>query len=298
MNKNKEFPKKKVAIIAGNGSLPLFVAEELTRLNSNFIIVCFDKTNQLHFINNLSIKPELIFPADLSNITNILSILKEHKIQQVVCCGGVKFKSLENLHLLSFRSIIRNLKLIKYMVRAYLSKQKGDNFLLTLVEKILSKIGCQVVPVQEILPNLLCCKDDEINIKLATKYQQSIDFGVNILDTLAEYDIGQSIVVHNGRVLGIEGYEGTQELIKRCSKYYQEINKKSQSNDIKPILIKKSKIGQNRKLDIPTIGEQTILDLISGNFAGLVIEDNGVFILDREKIFELCKKYKLFLMIK
>ena len=289
---------KKTAIICGDGELPIIVTNELVNKNCNFIILCFDEKNEKYFKQNIKEIKKQIFSISLNNIMHILYLLKNNNVRQVVCCGGVKFPGLRNLNIFNFSNIIFKLKLIKYIMIALFSKQKGDNFLLTLAEKILKTENCEVIAVQTILPNLLCNKKDEINNKLSLKYKKDINYGSLILDKISPYDIGQSIVVCNGRVIGIEGVEGTQNLIKRCGKYYKDwLNNGSAVNKNKPILIKKSKIGQNKKLDIPTIGKKTICDLIENDFAGIVIELNKVFILNRSEILEQCKKHNFFLKI-
>ena len=272
----------KTALIAGNGQLPIVVAEKLQQQNVPLTIICLDNgTFQYFQDHNTQHNIYKVFNVKMEDVIDVLSIIKTQEIKQVVCCGGVKFKGLNNLKLFKISFIIKHLKLVKPILLACLSKQKGDNFLLNLVEKILNNIGCQVVAVQDVLPDIMCSKKDEINVKLAQRYFNDIKFGDEILNTMSSYDIGQSIVTHNGRVLGIEAYEGTQNLIKRCGEYYAEINEKN-TQKTKPVLIKKSKLNQNRKLDIPTIGKQTILDLVSADFAGLALENNSVFILNKD----------------
>ncbi len=293
MKRKKTFQvKKKIAVVAGNGNLPIFVVKKLITEKRDFIILCFDKNNLLFFKKLLNKQTNKIFLVNLKNISNILLILKREKIHQAICCGGVKFIGLENLNILNLKSFFLNYKILFYIVKVLFSKQKGDDFLLTLVEKILNSINCKIIAVQNILPDLLCTKQDEINKTLTNKYKKDIYYGSKILDTLSPYDIGQSIVIHDGRVLGIEGAEGTQNLIKRCRKY---LNKNLDKR--KPILVKKIKTNQNLKLDIPTIGSETIENLIENNFAGLAIQNKNVFILDKDKVANLCKKNNLFLFI-
>lgn len=284
--------KKKTAVISGNGILPILVIDELINKKSNFIILCFDKTNEHYFKHNAKINKNQIFSASISNIPSALSILKRENVCQAICCGGIKFTGLQNLFSLCFKMFLINYKIFLYIAKIMFSSQKGDNFLLLIMEKVLNSINCKVVAVQDVLPKILCQKQDALNNKLANKYKKDIDYGSKVLDILSPYDIGQAIVIQDGRVLGIECAEGTQNLIKRCSKYF--FNKKQNK---KPILIKKSKIKQSKKLDVPTIGVKTIIDLVDNNFAGLAIQNKSVFLMEKEKILDMCKKHNLFLKI-
>lgn len=297
MNQDKPQLIEKLAVIAGVGDLPIIVVNKLIEKNINFIILCLDKDNQCYFHENEKTKNYKIFPVDLTDLSNISSILKHEEIRNVICCGGIKFCGFKKSCIFNFRSFVSNFKLIIYAISVIFARQKGDNFLLTIAEKALRTINCKIVAVQDILPDLLCKKTDEINEELAKKYKKDIDYGIQILDALSQYDIGQSVVIYDGRVLGIEGAEGTQELIKRCHVYYLDIIKKLSNTTKKPILIKKSKINQNKKLDIPTIGNQTIIDLIENNFAGVAIENNNVFILHKPEVLKTCQGNNLFLAI-
>ena len=271
--------KDKFAIIAGNGNLPRLVADKLENQNKNFICLCFDEKNYDYF-SSLNYKT---YKISLKKLSDIKKILKNEKINKVVCCGGVKFCGLKNIKI--------NFFIIKYFIKAYFSRQKGDNFLLLLAEKMLNDIGCCVISVQDVLPDVLVQKKDEILTGFNNLYIKDIVYGKEILSTLSKFDIGQSIVVQNGRVVGIEGLEGTKELIERCGKYCKD-NKKE-----KPVLIKTSKTNQTMKLDVPSIGEETIKQLIANNFAGLALEENSVILIEKEKVLNMLKTNNIFLKV-
>ena len=256
-------------IIAGNGKLPIIVAKKLMEKKNSFNILCFDDKNYYYFlkIKTLSNKVEKI---SLSNLEDIKNKIKKNKTKNVICCGGVKFCGLK---------IKINFLTIKYILKTIIHHKKGDNFLLNLAENVLKDIGCKIIPVQNIVPDILCSKKDTLNIKLAKQYKKDIDYGFEVLKEISKFDIGQAIVIQNGRVLGIEGQEGTAELIERCAEYAKRDKKH------KPVLVKTSKVGQNMKLDVPSIGEETIKSLIKNNYAGIAIEDNSVFIIDKKGVF-------------
>ncbi|MAR79335.1 MAG: hypothetical protein CMM18_03790, partial [Rhodospirillaceae bacterium] len=104
---------------------------------------------------------------------------------------------------------------------------------------------------------------------------------------ISEFDIGQSIVISSNRVLGIEGPEGTDLLISRCSKM---------SYEDKPILVKTAKLNQDTRVDLPTVGLNTIQKLISSGFSGLAIQSSLTIILEKDKVLSLANKHKLFIV--
>ena len=93
--------------------------------------------------------------------------------------------------------------------------------------------------------------------------------------------------MQNQIILGLEAVEGTDRLIIRCN----ELKKKGD----KGILVKFSKYNQSKILDIPTIGEQTILLLKKNNYEGIFIEKNNCLIIDKTKTIDLANQNKIFI---
>ena len=284
--------KNTFGLIAGSGKLPRIVALELQKQGYKPKILCF-YTGNIDNYNFFQKNGFQTIKISLENLSDILDFVKHQKINKIVCCGGVKFTGIKYLKLLKVLKFV-NIKVIVYILQSFFSPQKGDNFLLSLVEKIFASIGCEIVSVQKVIPDILCNHQDEINASTADKYKNDIEYGRQILKQLSKFDIGQSIVVCNGRVLGIEGAEGTEELIKRCGKYYKSLNSKIKK---KPILIKMTKDHQNRKLDMPSIGIKTIQVAKENGFGGIAIENNGVIIIDKKEIRLLLERESFFIKI-
>ena len=100
-------------------------------------------------------------------------------------------------------------------------------------------------------------------------------------------DIGQSLIVQNEIVLGLEAAEGTDQLIIRCN----DLKKRGD----KGVLIKASKYNQSNILDIPTIGAQTLKLLIDNDYEGVFIEKNHCLIIDQDEVTNLANSNNLFI---
>lgn len=268
-----------LGIICGNGDLPILLSNFLLKKNISFCTICLDYSNY-NILQN--IKHPNNYLLKTINIKQILQIIKQSKINQIVMCGGVKFSGLENISI--------PLSKIHYLLYALLSCNKGDNFLLNIASKMLKSENVELIAIQDIIPEILTTKNDNINTNLSNQYENSIQLGVKILNNNSQFDIGQSIIIQNGRVLGVEAVEGTTELIKRCAILKNDLKKQ-------PILIKMPKLGQNMKLDLPTIGLKTIQSLIEGGYAGLVIKNESVIFLDKQESKELLKQNNMFLKV-
>ena len=111
--------------------------------------------------------------------------------------------------------------------------------------------------------------------------------GIDIFKYFGHTDIGQSLVVQNEILLGLEAAEGTDELIKRCNKYKKKGDK--------GVLIKLSKYNQNYLLDIPTIGLNTIKILKKYDYEGIYLELNRCLILNKDKVIKYADLNNIFI---
>ena len=112
---------------------------------------------------------------------------------------------------------------------------------------------------------------------------------VNDIDLyeLNEAFSAQSIAIQNEIILGLEASEGTDELIKRCFKY----KKKGDQG----VIIKLSKYKQNKVLDIPAIGINTMRLLKKYKFEGIFLELNKCLIINKEKVIKYANQNNLFI---
>ena len=100
--------------------------------------------------------------------------------------------------------------------------------------------------------------------------KKDISLGVKILHAVSSFDMGQAAVVSEGIIIGIEAMEGTDQLLKRAGSMR---NRKKGG-----VLVKIPKIGQDRSLDLPSIGIQTIRETARADIRGIAVEQEGALI--------------------
>ena len=124
--------------------------------------------------------------------------------------------------------------------------------------------------------------------KPSKKTQLYIEKAKKILDTISCYDIGQSLVIQQGNIVGIEAMEGTDELLKRCSSLFIDGDK--------PILVKLFKKKQEMRVDLPAIGMKTIRLCQKYSIQGIAFSANKTVFLEKKKILQSVKSFNIFLM--
>jgi DUF1009 family protein len=105
---------------------------------------------------------------------------------------------------------------------------------------------------------------------------------------MSKADVGQSLIVQEGVIIGIEAIEGTQELIKR-------------SKDLKisikgGVLIKTAKTQQDLEIDLPTIGKDTILAVKEAGLSGIALGAGRSQIIDFNDTVKLADQNGIFII--
>ena len=265
-----------LGLIVGESSLPNFVINKLLKKNIEFLILDLTKSYiYKRYKNSYSLK--------ITELGKAISILKKNNCKNVIFIGKVERP---DISLLKFDT-----KALFYLPRLFSAFKKGDGNILKEIIKIFKENKLNVVNSMKFTPELIF-KDKSINkLKINNTDKSSISKGVKIIKSLSKFDIGQSVVINNGYVLAIEGPEGTDETIKRSLHLSKKYKLKNKS-----ILIKFPKANQDLRIDLPTIGFDTIKNCIKANIKGIAVKRSQNIILDKDKIINLVKKNNFFII--
>ena len=265
-----------LGLIVGESSLPNFVINKLLKKNIEFLILDLTKSNiYKKYKNSYSLK--------ITELGKAISVLKKNNCKNVIFIGKVERPEIS---LLKF-----DRKALFYLPRLFSAFKKGDGNILKEIIKIFKENKLNVVNSMKFTPELIF-KDKSINkLKINNTDKSSISKGVKIIKSLSKFDIGQSVVINNGYVLAIEGPEGTDETIKRSLHLSKKYKLKNKS-----ILVKFPKANQDLRIDLPTIGFDTIKNCIKANIKGIAVKRSQNIILDKDKIINLVKKNNFFII--
>ena len=263
----------KIGIIAGGGKLPISIGINLIKKNYN---ICFFVIEEFYNVSHY--KDFDVTIINLKSAKNIINLLKSRNIDNIIMAGNINRPSLTDL---SFD--YQTLKLAKNL----LLNNTGDDSLLISIKKYFNDNGFSYFDWKKHCPELFANKDLLTRTKPSIKAQENLKKALSIFRFFGEIDVGQSMIVQNKIVLGLEAVEGTDNLITRCKEY-------KKSGD-KGVLVKFSKYNQSNILDIPTIGENTLKLLKDCDYEGLYLEKDRCLIIDKEKTIDLANQYKIFI---
>jgi hypothetical protein len=265
-----------IGLIAGGGDLPLAVIAQCKQESLLYCVVGFRDVCAQDFLSN-----ENIFWASLGEVGGILNFFKRNNVTHVIFAGHISRPNLKNLKL--------DAKGFQWLAKLGKKILGGDNQLLVGIENLLKQEGFQVLSAGDFTKTV--ARDvGTLSINQPDAQQwQDINLGVKVLQALSEFDIGQSIVVANNQVIGIEAVEGTKSLIERC-----ESVKETYAGGV---LVKCSKIAQSHNIDLPTIGPETVLQAKKAGIIGIAIETNKTQILHKQEVIRLLDEYEMFFVV-
>lgn len=266
-----------LAILAGGGNLPSALASAAQSNGWPVHLVTFAAQPQPLHMPPVASSHQ--FP--LGQVGHILAHLKANGVTHVALAGHLSKPSI-----LSLKPDAAGLKLL---ARAVI---RHDDALLRAVTGFLQENGFQLTTAQDLIPSLLAPAGLLTKAKPTAEEEEDIALARSTLAVLGDLDIGQACIVHNNAILGVEAVEGTDALIARCAEYRAENGHKNHGG----ILVKRAKDMQTDLADLPTVGPETIRQLIAHNYRGLCIQANRTIFLNQPECLELANAGNLFLL--
>lgn len=269
-----ETKQKKLGIIAGGGILPQILIEHCQQTKRDYFVLAIENNaDKAIFGDDIPHKWIRIGQAGSG-----FKYMHEQNIEQVVMIGTIHRPSLSDL--------VPDLRTAAFFARIGFKSIGDDGILRALVKEIESE-HIRVLGIHEVLPDLLVKQGCLTKAKPDKQALSDIARGVEVGLELGRLDVGQSVIVQQGLVLGVEGIEGTDKLIERCGTY--------QRKGDGGVLIKLRKPQQDMRIDLPTIGTTTIENLHKAGMRGVAIHAGNALIVNEKEVIALANKYKMFI---
>ena len=267
-----------IGIVAGHGSLPKELAEYLRAIGHEPFLIGIESEN-VPWIGEYQ---HQVFAW--GELGQFFKYLKKNNIKQVLFAGGMtrpvlKFKNMDWGGILSLSQVLA------FMIG-------GDNSLLTGLIKLFAKNGVEVVGAHEIMPTLLATSGAIVGRKPPRKSMKNIEKAFEACKKLGELDIGQAAVAVGGRVVAVEGIEGTDGMLERIATM-RSSGRLYESGQF-GVLVKTMKPGQDMRVDLPAIGPKTIDGIVRAGLRGVAIEGGHSLILERNNTLQAAKKNGVF----
>jgi DUF1009 family protein len=258
-------PGARIGILAGGGRLPLTIAESVTAAGGSAHIVAIEGEADAHIAR---------FPhtwVNWGHVGRMVATLRQHA-DALVIAGSVRRPNVWRMRpdLGFFLSLPQILEMMA---------GGGDDSVLSRVVRFFEAKGIEVRGAHEVAPDLLAPAGPAGALALGGEARADADLGFAVRAALGPLDAGQAVVVADGRVLAIEGAEGTDAMLARVAGLRGARMRTTPSG----VLAKGPKPGQELRVDMPAIGPRTVEHAAAAGLAGVAVEAGAVLLLDRDE---------------
>lgn len=272
---SKPSEARRLGIIAGGGALPRRLAEAGSAAGLRPFLIGIAG----------AVEPETLarhehVQVDIAAVGGLLDALRAAGCTDVVFAGKLKRPA--------FAALRPDWRGLKLMPRVIAAARKGDDALLSTLVAYLEEEGFRVLGADDVLTDLIAPLGLIGALAPTAGESSDIERAAYVALTLGRLDIGQAVIVRDGQVLGVEAAEGTDALIERCGRL--------QPPGRGGVLAKLAKPGQERRVDLPTVGVNTVEQAAAAGLAGIAVEAGGALILDRTAVAATADRAGLFVV--
>jgi DUF1009 family protein len=259
-----------IGLFLGDTDFSDAVLQKIKKLNKKYFIIDFSKSNKFKKdINSHRIS--------IGKFGKIIRLIKEKKSKKVLFAGKIAKPKFSTLRL--------DLKGVYYMPSILKAAKLGDAAIIKAIIEILDNENIKVISSIFFNQELTVKSGNYTKLKPNMSDSNSIKKGISYFNKLNNLDHIQAVIIKDDTILAIEDRQGTKKMLSK-------LNKKSQG-----ILIKLPKKKQDLRMDLPTIGLQTLKDCKKYGLKGIVLKSKKNIFLDKAKCINFANKNKIFIKI-
>ncbi len=258
----------KLALISGGGALPVEIARYLQRAGRPYTVIRIDG------LSDAELDAHPGHTLGLGDFARLFEILSAEQVKAVTMCGYVQrpdFASMQKDHGTQHLQGIQS------------AGRGGDDSLLRQVAKVIASQGYHIEGAHEANPELLIGSGLQAGPDPSPEAMEDAQEAMRVAAAIGALDIGQAVVVASRITLAVEAQEGTQAMLGRIATLNPAL--RGTLADRKGVLAKLAKPIQDLRLDMPTIGVQTIEDVAAAGLCGIVARSHALLIIDKPAVF-------------
>ncbi len=262
---------ERIGLIAGNGSFPLLVLDA-ARVQGFDVIVAAIKEEASPEIEQHG--ATAVHWLSLGELSRLIETFQREGVHRAVMAGQVKHKQI-------FSSIRPDWKLARLLLS--LGTRNTDS-LLGAVAKTLAEEGITLENSTSFLEPLLA-KAGVLTQRVPTPQEKKdIEYGRTVARQLAQYDIGQTVVVAESACVAVEAMEGTDAAIGRAGEIMRSLAGDASTLGRELTVVKIAKPNQDMRFDVPVIGVKTIEGMREAGATCLALDAGKCLLLDGSAI--------------
>jgi DUF1009 family protein len=263
----------RLGLIAGNGRFP-FLVLEAARAHGEEVVVAAIKEETFPEIEQRG--AAAVHWLSLGELSKLIETFKREGVTRAIMAGQVKHKQI-------FSSIRPDWRLAKLLLNL---RTRNTDALIGAVAKVLADEGITLLSSTAYLEPLLA-KAGVLTKRAPTVAEQAdIDYGRAVGRHIAQYDIGQTVIVAAGACVAVEAMEGTDAAIARAGEImrHRDIGESASTFSRDLTVIKVAKPNQDMRFDVPVIGVATIRAMQQAGATCLAVDAGKCLLIDGEAV--------------
>src|SRR5260370_6851492 len=259
---------EKLGLIAGNGNFPLLLLDAALAQGAKVIVAAIKEETSPLIEQRGAIAVHWI---SLGELGKLIETFKREGVRTAIMAGQVKHKQI-------FSAIRPDWRLAKVLLS--LTTRNTDS-LIGAVAKVLADEGINLISSTSYLEPLLAKPGVLTRRGQKEAELKSIEYGRAVARHLAQYDIGQTVVIAESACVAVEAMEGTDATILRAGEIMQSLSGA-------PVLsrgltvVKVAKPNQDMRFDVPVIGTKTVETMQRAGATCLALDAGKCLLLDGE----------------
>jgi DUF1009 family protein len=260
-----------LGIIAGNGEFPLLLARAARLQNIRTVAAAFEGETSA----DISQTADETDWVRIGQLNRLIEVFTKRNVTRAVMAGGITPANLYKNLSLDFRMI---------GVAARLKVRNAQTIFGAIAEEC-AKDGVTLLDPRPFFGDQVPQPGNLTRRAPDRDEQDDVAFGLRIAKAVSALDIGQTVVVKQGTVLAVEGFEGSDACIQRGGALAGEKGG--------AVVVKVAKPNHDFRFDIPCVGARTIESCVTGKIAVLALEAGRTLLLDRDKVIAAADQHNI-----
>jgi hypothetical protein len=277
---------ERLGLIAGNGVFPLLVLDA-ARARGEEVVVAAIKEETLPEIERHG--AAAVHWLSLGELSKLIETFKREGVRRAIMAGQVKHKQI-------FSAIRPDWRMAKLL---FSLATRNTDALIGAIAQVLAEEGIALLDSTSFLEPLLARAGVLTRRAPSEAEGQNIAYGRAVARHLAQYDIGQTVVVAEAACVAVEAMEGTDATIERAGRILASLGPEARPSGGASTLsrqltvVKVAKPNQDRRFDVPVVGARTIEVMHQAGATCLAVDAGHCLLLDDEEIVRAADGYEI-----
>jgi DUF1009 family protein len=276
--------KGKLGLIAGNGRFPFLILDAARAQGLEVVVAAIKEET---FPEIASSGAASVHWLSLGELSKLIETFKQEGVHRAIMAGQVKHKQI-------FSSIKPDWRLAKLLLSL---RTRNTDALLGAVAKVLGDEGITLENSTSFLEPLLAKPGVFTDRPPTEEERRNVVYGRAVASHVAQYDIGQTVVVAEAACVAVEAMEGTDATIERAGQLMQSLEGAASTLSRSLTVVKIAKPNQDMRFDVPVIGIGTIEAMKKARATCLAIDAGKCLLLDGDGVRHAANEAKITIVV-